>query len=481
MKHVDILIIGAGLSGIGAGCHLSMKCPDRTFAILERREAIGGTWDLFRYPGIRSDSDMYTFGYSFRPWTEGCDIAPGQVILRYLNETLDDYHLREKIWFSQQVTRLDWSCEHQYWTVTITDLKTGESWQIRSDFLINCTGYYSYEAPYQPDFPGQETFQGPLIHPQFWPEDLNYRHKRVIVIGSGATAVTLVPAIADGGAKVTLVQRSPTYIFSRPATDPLAASLRHWLPSRLAWRLMRLKQLFLSAYFYALCRRQPEKIRAFLRRTAKEHLGPSVDVDTHFKPRYNPWDQRLCLIPDGDLFRVLREGSARIVTEQIERLTEKGLKLHSGEEIDADIIVTATGLSIELLGGMDAFKDGEKVDIPQLVSYRGTMFGNIPNFFTIFGYPNASWTLRADLSCQYICRLLNFMKKHRYKTATPILQGESLKLEPLLGLTSGYLQRAAHKMPRRGTAPPWCHYEYYFQDYLSLRWARLNDGVLSFR
>ena len=480
MEHVEILIIGAGLSGIGAGCYLTMKCPDRSFSIFESRNAIGGTWDLFRYPGIRSDSDMYTFGYSFRPWVEEQDIASGEAILHYLNETLDAYGLREKIAFGQQITRMNWLSERRQWVVEIRDRASDRSRAVSCDFLLNCTGYYSYEKPYRPDFPGQENFQGTIVHPQFWPEDLNCKNKRVVVIGSGATAVTLIPALANHGAKVTLLQRSPGFVFSRPSKDPLAAKLRPWLPERLLWRLMRYKQLLLGTYFYRLCRRQPERARAFLRKMALDGLGPVVEVDVHFKPRYNPWDERLCLIPDGDLFQVLRDGLASIVTEPLQCFTEQGVRLQSGRECAADVIVTATGLSIVPLGGIEIGKDGQPIAINELVSYRGLMFGNVPNCASVFGYPNASWTLRADLTCHYVCRLLNFMKKRGHQVVMPVYRDGMMELNPVLGLHSGYVQRGRDKMPRQGTQAPWCNHDNYFRDYWSLHFARIRDGTLSF-
>lgn len=480
MEHVNVLVIGAGLSGIGAGCHLTMHCPNKSFTIVERREAIGGTWDIFRYPGIRSDSDMYTFGYSFRPWTEGQDIASAESIRNYLNETIDEYGIREKIRLQHAVNQLGWSSEHKRWTAKITRIDTNESFEISADFLLSCTGYYSYDKPHRPTFVGSENFKGQVIHPQFWPQDLDYKGKQVVVIGSGATAMTLVPALAKDAGQVTLLQRSPTYVFSRPGIDPMVGKLRRWLSAKLTWRLMRTKYLLLGTYFYWLCRKQPDRVRAYLRKLTADGVGPEVDVDQHFKPKYNPWDERLCVIPDNDLYDALRNKSAQIVTDEIKRFTEDGIELASGQQLPADIIVTATGLTIEFLGGISATKDGVAINTHDLVTYRGMMFGNIPNFVAVFGYANASWTLKADLTCTTFCRMLNHMDKHQFQTAIPAYKPGDTDLKPLLGLSSSYVKRARAVMPSQGDAVPWRNYDYYLQDYLSLRLGGFRHPKLIF-
>lgn len=479
MEHLDVLIIGAGVSGIGAGCHLRMKCPELDYAILEGREKIGGTWDLFRYPGIRSDSDMYTFGYAFRPWTEGKDIADGASILNYVRETAREYGVDAKIRFRHRVQRAEWSTAQSRWILDV-ERDGGERIQLSCGFLIGCTGYYNYEHGYLPEFEGWSDYRGAIAHPQHWPQDLDYRGKRVLVIGSGATAVTLVPSMAADAAHVTMLQRSPTYVISRPAADPLAAVLRKLLPSMAAYKLTRVKNVLLQMYLYRVSQKQPERVRGFLRMLAKRALGPGIDVDRHFNPSYKPWDQRMCLIPDNDLFRVLREGKASIVTDHIERFTEKGVRLASGQEIEADVIVPATGLEIQFFGGMELWKDGKELSVSDLVGYRGMMFGNVPNFAGVVGYTNASWTLKADLTCGYICRLLAHMRRHGYRTAVPVLREGEVEREPLLSLQSGYVQRAIDRMPKQGSQRPWRVHQNYLQDLLSIRFGRFDDGVMSF-
>ncbi|MGB7181884.1 MAG: NAD(P)/FAD-dependent oxidoreductase [Burkholderiaceae bacterium] len=478
MQHVDVLIIGAGISGIGAGCHLTSKCPDRTFLILENRHALGGTWDLFRYPGVRADSDMFTYGYSFKPWNKACEIARGEAINDYLNETAEQFELKDKIRFQHQVTRLDWSSEKKLWTVSISNHATGDQLSVTSQFVMNCTGYYNFESAHQPALPGQENFTGPIIHPQFWPQDLSYANKRVVVIGSGATAVTIVPAMAETAAHVTMLQRTPGFVLSRPAQDPLVSQLRRWLPDKLVWRIKRTKSLVLGSYFYARCRRQPEKMRGALVSMAREQLGDSADPAIHFNPPYKPWDQRLCLSPDGDLFEAIRNGKATVVTEHIDGLENDGIRLRSGNHLPADIVISATGLAMRFLGGASAYSDGHPIDVKDLVNFRGTLFGNMPNFASIFGYANASWTLKADLSCDYFCRLLNTMRRKGFRVATPDPPPADLPLQPMLNLNAGYVQRSQHAFPSYRLKSPWRNFDYYFQDYLSIRWGRLKPIAL---
>ena len=402
MEHVDVIIIGAGISGIGAGCHLTMKSPHRTFAVLEGRDNIGGTWDLFKYPGIRSDSDMYTFGYAFRPWTEGKDIASAASIIRYLKQTSEEYGVDKKIRYGHKVSKVNWSTPDKHWVVDITN---GEgSFQMSCKFLLTCTGYYDYDKAYLPKFEGYDDYAGTVVQPQFWPENLDYKDKTVLVIGSGATAITLVPSMAGETKHITMLQRSPTYVFTRPGQDKIANFLRKVLPNMLAYKLTRTKNVLLNIFMFNRARTKPEKVREFLTDMAKEELGDSVDVDVHFNPTYDPWDQRLCLIPDSDLFNVLKDGSASIVTDHIERFTKTGVKLKSGGDIEADIIVPATGLNLQFLGGIEASVDGKKLVVGDMLNYRGMMFAGVPNMAAVFGYTNASWTLKADLTCGYVAR-----------------------------------------------------------------------------
>ncbi|RRJ82904.1 flavin-containing monooxygenase [Aestuariirhabdus litorea] len=484
-EQLDVVIIGAGVSGIGAGCHLTMKNPHHRFAILEGRDAIGGTWDLFRYPGVRSDSDMYTFGYSFRPWTQRKDIADAQDILNYLKETAAEYGVDRKIRFGHRVTGANWCSEERRWTLTGT--RDGEPFSLRCNFLITCTGYYNYEQGYLPEFQGYDDFEGTIAHPQHWPEALDYDNKRVLVIGSGATAVTLVPAMARRAAQVTLLQRSPTYIFSRPAIDPIALWANRLLPAGIAYKLMRLKNALLSVYIYSLSRRKPDKVRQFLKQQAARELGPEVPVDPHFTPNYNPWDQRMCLIPDGDLFAALRSGAADIVTDRIRRFTKNGVELSSGKLLDADIIVPATGLQVEFLAGMSLSLDGKPLQFNELLNYRGMMFNGVPNLATVFGYTNASWTLKADLTCDYVCRLLNHMDRHHYDQAMPSVEHckrhaefTDMERQPIVNLSSGYILRALDRIPRQGTLAPWRNNDNVIKDMLRIRYGRLDDGVMTF-
>ncbi|MGF1465545.1 MAG: flavin-containing monooxygenase [Sandaracinaceae bacterium] len=481
MEHVNVLIVGAGVSGIGAACHLRRECPEHTFTILEARADLGGTWDLFRYPGIRSDSDMYTFGYAFKPWAADRDIATGDAILGYLDETVREHGLRDAIRFGHRVETLSWSSRDARWVARVTRLEDGASLDISCDFLVTCTGYYDYEHGYLPPFEGLERYRGVVAHPQHWPEDLDYTGKRVLVIGSGATAVTLVPAMAGTAAHVTMLQRSPTYMFSRPWEDAVALWLRERLPARLAHALIRWKNIGFQLGSYAWTRVAPGRARKMLRDMAVEGLGPDIDVDVHFNPSYDPWDQRLCLIPDGDLYRALRTGAATVVTDTIDHFTETGVALASGATIDADVVVPATGLELKFLSNIAMDVDGAPVEPGSLVTYRGVMFANVPNWAAVVGYTSASWTLKADLVSGFVCRLLRRMRDKGYDTVVPVLDGPPATTLPFMtNLTSGYIQRGAQRMPKQGDRSPWTNPDNYLRDLLSLRWRRLDDGILRF-
>jgi monooxygenase len=477
--HYDVIIIGAGLSGVGAAHHLKTRCPDRTFLILEARDAIGGTWDLFRYPGIRSDSDMYTLGYVFRPWTEAKAIADGPSILRYVRDTAAEDGTDRQVRFGHKVVRADWSSDRARWTLTVE--RKGETpAQLTCGFLFTCTGYYDYSGGYMPEFPGAEAFTGELIHAQAWPEGLDYTGKRVVVIGSGATAVTLVPAMAGQAAHVTMLQRTPTYVVSRPAEDELANRLRAKLPEKLAYGLVRWRNVLLTLLFYNLARKRPKQTRRRILGWVRDHLGPDYDVASHFTPPYDPWDQRLCLVPDADLFRALKSGKAEVVTDHIETFTAGGLRLKSGRELKADIVVAATGLRLQLLGGLAITVDSAPVELSKTLAYKGAMYSDVPNLASAFGYTNASWTLKCDLTCDYVCRLLNHMKAHDYAWVVPRRRDPAMAEEPILSFTSGYVQRAIHNFPRQGTQSPWRLRQNYVLDLMDLRFNRLDDGALEF-
>ncbi|HEY5072626.1 MAG TPA: NAD(P)/FAD-dependent oxidoreductase [Caulobacteraceae bacterium] len=479
-EHFDVLVVGAGLSGIGAGYHLQANCPGKRYAILEGREAIGGTWDLFRYPGIRSDSDMYTLGYSFRPWREAKAIADGPSILNYVLETARHYGIEEKIRFRHQVRSASWSSEEAMWTVEAERGADKDAVRFTCDFLFMCGGYYDYAGGYTPDFPGRERFGGLIVHPQQWPEDLDYAGKRVVVIGSGATAVTLVPAMARKAAHVTMLQRSPTYVVSRPAEDALANRLRARLPAKLAYDIVRWRNVLFGMYFFNLARKKPEETKQGIIAMVRAHLGPDYDVETHFTPRYNPWDQRLCLVPDADLFAAINAGKVSVVTDQIETFTEQGLELASGKTLEADIIVTATGLRMQLLSGIAFEVDGAAIDLAKTMSYKGMMYSDVPNLASAFGYTNASWTLKCDLTCEYVCRLLNFMERRGWDAATPRRNDPTVTEAPWLEFTSGYVQRAIASLPRQGSKRPWKLYQNYALDLLTLRFGAIDDGTMEF-
>ena len=479
-QHLDVLIVGAGLSGIGAAVHLQDKCPGTTYGILEAREAIGGTWDLFRYPGIRSDSDMYTLGYSFRPWPGAKAIADGPSILEYVRATAYDYGVEQHIRFSHRVVLAEWSSETARWTVTAERTDTGEQVRLTCGFLFMCSGYYRYDEGYSPEFPGSERFGGTIVHPQHWPEDLDYAGKKVVVIGSGATAVTLVPAMAGTAEHVTMLQRSPTYVISRPARDAIADKLREKLPAKTAYAIVRWKNVLLTMLSFQLSRKRPQLMKNLLRKGLEQQLPAGFDIDTHFTPRYDPWDQRLCLVPDGDLFRSIRAGTSSVVTGQIETFTETGIRLASGEELAADIIVTATGLQMLPLGGMAVHVDGAPVRFRETVGYKGIMFSGVPNLAVAMGYTNASWTLKCDLACEYVCRLLNHMKAHGYQQVVPRWTEPELPTEPFVDLKSSYVLRSVDDFPRQARREPWRLYQNYVRDILMLRRRPLEDEALVF-
>ena len=477
-KHFDVVIVGAGLSGIGAARHLQMRCPDRTFAILESRDNIGGTWDLFRYPGIRSDSDMYTLGYSFKPWEERKAIADGPSILKYVRDAARENDIERHIRFGHRVKSAVWSTADARWTLEIELGDANDQAQISCNFLFMCAGYYRYDEGFTPDFPGMQDFAGLVVHPQKWTEDIAYAGKRVVVIGSGATAVTLVPELAKQAAHVIMLQRSPTYIVARPSEDAAANWMRRYLPGKLAYGLTRWKRVLLGMYIFQLCRRNPAKVKRLIQGGVRMALGPDYDVAKHFTPRYNPWDQRLCLAPDGDFFTAIKSGRASVVTDEIERFTETGIKLKSGEHLDADLIVTATGLNLQALGGLDLSVDGKPVDLAKTLNYKGLMFSGVPNLASSFGYTNASWTLKCDLTCEYVCRLLNYMKQHDIRQCTPRNADASITEEPWVDFSSSYFARSLHLFPKQGSKAPWRLYQNYPRDIWLLRYGKVNDGVL---
>jgi monooxygenase len=482
-EHFDVLIIGAGLSGVAAGYHLQTKCPTKRFVILEGRDAIGGTWDLFRYPGIRSDSDMFTLGYSFKPWTEPKAIAEGPRILNYVRETATENGIDNKIRFNHRVKRASWLSRDARWTVE-AERTTGdgltENISFTCNFLFSCAGYYRYEQGYTPEFKGTADFQGQILHPQKWPEHLDYAGTRVVVIGSGATAVTLVPEMAKTAGHVTMLQRSPTYVVSRPAQDALANKLRRNLPAKLAYQLIRWRNVLLGMYFFQLSRRKPAHVKELILKGVRMALGPDYDVATHFSPRYNPWDQRLCLVPDGDLFEAIRESRASVVTKEIDSFTKSGIRLRDGSELKADIIITATGLVLQILGGMQVSVDGRAIDFSKELLYKGMMYSDVPNLASAFGYTNASWTLKCDLTCEYVCRLINHMDRHNYRQCMPHNDDPTLQALPHLEFSSGYVQRSVAQMPKQGSRRPWRLYQNYALDIVSLRFGKVDDGVMQY-
>jgi cation diffusion facilitator CzcD-associated flavoprotein CzcO len=484
MPHYDVVIVGAGLSGIGAAYHLQERCPGKSYAILETRGVIGGTWDLYRYPGIRSDSDMHTLGYRFKPWLADKAIADGSSILDYVIETADENAIRERILFHHRLQTASWSSQNSAWTLGVARGEDGaEKAEISCNFLLMCGGYFDYERAYRPEFEGEANFEGEMFHPQFWPEDLDYRGKRVVVIGSGATAMTIVPAMADEVEQITILQRSPTYVVSRPEKDAIANFLRRILPARVAYAITRFKNTELQSWMYKRTRKEPERVKRILLDQVRKALGPDYDVDKHFTPRYNPWDQRLCLIPNADLFEAIKKGKAAMVTDHIDCVTKKGIRLESGAELDADIIIVATGLEIKVMAGVQFSVDAEAVDFPETFSYKGMLYSGVPNMVHTFGYINASWTLRADLTAEYSCRLLNRMDELGMQQVTARLREEDRGMEKrpwIVGFSSGYMQRRMHLFPKQGDREPWLNTQDFKADRRMVRHAPLEDGALIF-
>jgi cyclohexanone monooxygenase len=476
-EPLDVLIVGAGLSGIGAAWYLQRRCPDKRYAILEARDAIGGTWDLFRYPGVRSDSDMYTLGYGFQPWTAGKAIADGPAIRGYIGDTARENGIDRHIRFRHKVVSAAWSSADACWSVQAEH--DGEMVTIRTRFLYMCSGYYSYDEAYRPVFEGEDDYLGRIVQPQFWPQDLDYRDKQVVVVGSGATAVTLVPAMAEQAAHVTMLQRSPTYVVSRPSESRFAQRFRRWLPAKTAYWATRWRVILESMLLYRVARTRPELARQKIVAMARRQLGRDFDVETHFTPSYKPWDQRVCVVPDGDLFKAIRKGRASMATDHIERFTDTGILLKSGKELAADVVVLATGLKVKILGGIAVTVDGQPFRAVDAMSYKGMMLSGLPNCVMTFGYTNASWTLKADLTAAYVCRLLRYMDRKRVAIAVPRREA-GVAPEPFLSFTSGYVQRAQGELPKQGSRRPWQVYQNYLQDMLTIRYGRIADGVMHF-
>jgi monooxygenase len=479
-EHVDVLIVGAGLSGIGAAWHLQHEHPQRSYALLEARDASGGTWDLFRYPGIRSDSDLATFAYGFRPWTGDKAIADGPEILRYIRDTASDAGIDRHIRFGHRVVRAAWSTADARWTVEAERTDTGETVRMTAGWVFCASGYYRYDEGYTPRLPGIDAFGGAVVHPQQWPQDLDVAGRRVVVIGSGATAVTLVPALAREGAQVTMLQRSPSYVLPLPMRDALADRLRRWFGDARGHDLTRRKNILRQRLLYAFCQRHPKAARRLIRAVTAKQLPPHLDVDTHFNPSYDPWDQRLCAVPDGDLFKVLRAGDADIVTDRIETFTEHGVRLASGQELEADVVVTATGLNLLVFGGVDVEVDGTPVSVPDTLAYRGMMLSGVPNLAFAIGYTNSSWTLKVDLVCEHLCRLLTYMDEHGFDQVVPVADDPRMQTRPLLDFSAGYVQRSIHELPRAGDRAPWHLSMNYYEDVRHLRKDPVDDAALRF-
>jgi len=477
-ESFDVLIIGAGLSGIGAACHLKKECAHKSFAVLEGRQAIGGTWDLFRYPGIRSDSDMFTLGYEFKPWTQYKGIADGDDIHRYICDAADENDITRHIRFGHKVTSADWNSSTARWQLTVR-LADGSDRKYICNYLISCTGYYSYEEGFAPEFSGRENFKGDIIHPQFWPQNYDYSDKNIVVIGSGATAVTLVPALTGKAAHVTMLQRSPGYVISLPQQDAMVALLRKILPQKSAYRIIRGRNIAIALALYNFCRTFPDTARRILQWRVKRNLPDQFDMQ-HFTPHYSPWDQRLCAVPEGDMFNAITAGKASVITDHIKRFNADGIQLQSGKILPADIIITATGLKVQMFGNMKISTDGEEFIPNQSMSYRGVMFENLPNMAMVFGYTNSSWTLKADLIGRWICRLLNTMDKKGVQQVIPRNRNRSLKRKPFIDMQSGYIKRVKNEIPLQGNRSPWKLHQNYFKDVINLRLASMDDPALEY-
>lgn len=479
-NHFDVIVIGAGISGIGAGYHLQTKCPEKSYAILEGRDTIGGTWDLFKYPGIRSDSDMYTLGFSFFPWKEKEAIADGPSILKYLDETSKKFNIDKKIKFNHYVKDASWCSEKSVWTLKVEDKNLMDTVTLSCNFIFMCSGYYSYEKGYTPDFEGINEFNGKIMHPQKWDTSIDYSDKEVIVIGSGATAVTLVPEMAKYAKHVTMLQRSPTYVVSAPQQDPLAIFLQKYLPSKLSYFIVRWKNILRQQWYFRLCKKNPKRVKDFIINQVRKSLGHDYDVDKHFTPNYNPWDQRMCLVPNGDLFKSIRKKQTSVVTDTIDKFTSTGIKLESGKTLAADLIVTATGLNLEICSNINLKVDGQDINLPDTVTYKGMMFSGVPNLVSTFGYTNASWTLGADLTSEYVCRLLNYMKKSSIKKCCPEANSKIENNDDWLNLTSGYIKRSKDIFPKQGKRSPWTNNQNFLKDIFQIRYGKINDGEIKF-
>ena len=480
-NYYDVIVVGAGISGIGAGYYLQKNCASKSFCILENRKDIGGTWDLFRYPGIRSDSDMFTLGFAFKPWKEQKSIADGPSILNYLNETVNENDLLKKIKFQHKVINASWDSNDSKWSLEVQDSKNNETVVLTCNFLFTGTGYYDYENGYTPEFASVDKFSGTIIHPQKWPKDLNYEDKKIVVIGSGATAATIVPVLSKKAKHVTMLQRSPTYYFNAPDEDKFANALKKILPTKLAYLTIRLRNVFFQQLLYRICRKYPKYVKRKLIDQVRELL-PNYDVKKHFTPKYYPWEQRMCLIPNADLFDSIKSKKASIVTDHIECFTEKGLKLKSDSEIEADIIITATGLNIRQFGGIKLFVDKKQINPADTMTYKSMMFSGIPNFVNSFGYINASWTLKADLTCEYACRLINYMDKNGYRHCFPQIPNDVKEVNDWLvtEFSSGYIHRAKDLLPKQGSRSPWYDTQNYFKDFFGIKFGRMNDDSIHF-
>ena len=480
-KFVDVIIIGAGISGIGAACHLKKNCPKKSFLILEGRNKMGGTWDLFKYPGIRSDSDMHTFAYKFRPWTFDNTISDGKTILRYLNDTILEFNLENNIKYNNWIDEINWDSSINKWTVFGFDKEKNKKIQYSSKYLMSCTGYYDYGKGYTPDFKGLENFMGKFIHPQKWTDDIDYSNKDVVVIGSGATAITLVPSLSDKAKHVTMLQRSPTYLMNISKKDKFINLLFRFIPSKIAHFISRWKYILRQIYFYQISKRKPKEVKAFIKNEIKKNLTKDFDIETHFNPKYDPWDERVCVVVDNDLFSSINEGKCTVLTDQIKSFNKNGILLESGKELKADLVISATGLKLKFMGGIKIKIDNKIIDPSKLVSYKGMMLQDIPNATVVFGYTNASWTLKIDLVCEYFCRILNHMDKNELKSFVPKIKENNLETESSIGLKSGYVKRALKILPKQGKKYPWKLNQNYIKDMFSFKFKKIEDEYIYFK